>query len=125
MPQDSDASARRIRAELGAATGASPAVIIADSFGRPWRLGQCEVAIGCAGVGPADDWRGLADRDGSELSATLVALADQIAAAADLARDKAAGVPVAIVRGLGHRVTAEDGPGATALQRPAGEDLFR
>lgn len=125
LPLDSDGSARRIRAELRSAATVSPAVIVADSFGRPWRVGQTDVAIGCAGISPADDWRGLSDREGVELSATLVALADQIAAAADLARDKAAGVPVVIVRGLGHLVTADDGPGAKALQRPAGEDLFR
>ena len=125
LPLDSDASARRIRAELHGAIGVSPAVLIADSFGRPWRLGQCDIAIGCAGLEPADDWRGRTDREGSELSATLIAVADQIAAAADLSRDKTAGAPLAIVRGLDRLVTAEDGPGAAALQRPPGEDLFR
>ena len=125
LPLDSDASARRIRAELRAATGFLPAVVVADSFGRPWRIGQCDVAIGCAGLVVADDWRGRTDREGSELSATLIAVADQIAAAADLSRNKIAGAPVAIVRGLERLVTAQDGPGATALQRPAAEDLFR
>jgi coenzyme F420-0:L-glutamate ligase / coenzyme F420-1:gamma-L-glutamate ligase len=125
LPEDADASARRIRGEIRAACGASSAVVIADSFGRPWRLGQAEVAIGCAGLAPIDDWRGRADQRGRELSATAIAVADEAAAAADLARDKDEGVPVAIVAGLEHLVTADDGPGARAMQRPAGEDLFR
>jgi coenzyme F420-0:L-glutamate ligase / coenzyme F420-1:gamma-L-glutamate ligase len=125
LPLDPDASARRIRAELRAAGGAAPAVVIADSFGRPWRLGQCDVAIGCAGLAPLDDWRGRRDRAGRELTATVVALADELAAAADLARDKAAGVPAVVVRGLSKRITDSDGPGAAAIRRPAGDDLFR
>jgi coenzyme F420-0:L-glutamate ligase / coenzyme F420-1:gamma-L-glutamate ligase len=127
LPEDPDASARRIRAEITAALeGSAPlAVIVADSFGRAWRLGQVEVAIGCAGIAPLDDWRGQADAGGRELEATLIAIADEAAAAADLVRDKASGVPAAIVRGLGHHVTEDDGPGAAALRRPRDEDLFR
>jgi len=125
LPEDSDASARRIRAEIAAAGGGAPAVIVADSFGRPWRLGQGEVAIGCAGIDPLDDWRGRGDAHGRPLAATRIAVADQIAAAADLARQKDAGAPGAIVSGLGRLVTGEDGPGARSQQRPAGEDLFR
>ena len=125
LPRDPDASARRLRAELRAACGIAPAVIVSDSFGRPWRLGQTEVAIGCAGLAPLDDWRGRPDREGRELSATAVAVADQIASAADLSRDKAAGVPAAIIRGLRRLVADDDGPGAAALLRPASEDLFR
>jgi coenzyme F420-0:L-glutamate ligase/coenzyme F420-1:gamma-L-glutamate ligase len=125
LPLDADASARRIRAEIRDAAGVSPAVVIADSFGRPWRLGQADVAIGCAGLTPLDDWRGRSDREGRELSATLVAIADQLAAAADLVRDKDSGIPATVIRGLDRYVNAEDGPGATALQRPADEDLFR
>jgi coenzyme F420-0:L-glutamate ligase/coenzyme F420-1:gamma-L-glutamate ligase len=125
LPEDPDASARRLRAEIEGASGARVAVVVTDSFGRPWRVGQAEVAIGCAGIDPLDDWRGRADRDGRELAATEVALADEIAAASDLARDKAAGIPAVIVRGLGDRVTADDGPGAAALRRAAGDDLFR
>ena len=125
LPVDADASARRLRGELQDAAGAAPAVVVADSFGRPWRLGQVDVAIGCAGLVPLDDWRGRLDRDGAELQATTVAVGDQLAAAADLARDKDEGVPVTIVRGLGHLVTSEDGPGAAALRRPQEEDLFR
>jgi coenzyme F420-0:L-glutamate ligase / coenzyme F420-1:gamma-L-glutamate ligase len=125
LPDDADASARRIRAQIGAASGASPAVVIADSFGRAWRLGQADVAIGCAGMLPLADWRGRRDRRGGELSATVIAVADQLASAADLTRDKDSGVPGAIVSGLAELVTAEDGPGAATVRRPADEDLFR
>jgi coenzyme F420-0:L-glutamate ligase/coenzyme F420-1:gamma-L-glutamate ligase len=125
LPADGDESARRIRGEIAAAAGASPAVVIADSFGRAWRLGQADVAIGCAGISPADDWRGRVDRAGRELTATVIAVADELAAAADLARDKDSHVPGAVISGLGHLVTAEDGPGAAALRRPAEDDLFR
>jgi coenzyme F420-0:L-glutamate ligase / coenzyme F420-1:gamma-L-glutamate ligase len=124
LPEDPDASARRIRDEI-AAVGPTVGVVISDSFGRAWRHGQCEVAIGCAGLVPLDDWRGRADAGGRELEATMIAIADEVASAADLVRDKASGVPVAIVRGLDRYVTAEDGPGAAALRRPRDEDLFR
>jgi coenzyme F420-0:L-glutamate ligase / coenzyme F420-1:gamma-L-glutamate ligase len=125
LPADPDASARRLREEIAAVCGRRTAVIVGDSFGRPWRVGQTEVAIGCAGIDPLDDWRGRADRHGRELAATEIALADQIAAAADLARNKSAGVPAVIVRGLAARVNDSDGPGARALQRARDEDLFR
>jgi coenzyme F420-0:L-glutamate ligase / coenzyme F420-1:gamma-L-glutamate ligase len=125
LPTDPDASARRIRSEIRDASGHGPAVVISDSFGRPWRLGQLDVAIGCAGLAPLDDWRGREDRSGRSLAATVVALADEAAAAADLVKDKDAGVPAAIVRGLGDRVSEADGPGAAAIQRPAAEDQFR
>jgi coenzyme F420-0:L-glutamate ligase / coenzyme F420-1:gamma-L-glutamate ligase len=125
LPEDPDASARRLREEVRTASGARPAVLIADSFGRPWRLGQVEVAIGCAGLVPIDDWRGRRDREGNTLAATAVAVADHVAAAADLVRSKDDGVPACVVRGLGRFVTAEDGPGAAALRRPEDEDLFR
>ena len=125
LPTDPDASARRIRAELREASGSSPAVVVSDSFGRAWRLGQCEVAIGCAGLRPLDDWRGRQDAFGRTLSATLIAIADEAAAAADLVRDKASEVPAVIVRGLRDQVTAEDGPGAGSLRRPSEQDLFR
>lgn len=119
LPTDPDASARQIRSEL------KTAVVIADSFGRAWRLGQAEVAIGCAGLAPLDDWRGRRDAQGRELAATVIAIADEVAAAADLVRVKDEGVPVAVVRGLSRYVIAEDGPGAAALRRPPEEDLFR
>jgi coenzyme F420-0:L-glutamate ligase/coenzyme F420-1:gamma-L-glutamate ligase len=125
LPEDPDGSARRIRAELAAASGVSVGVVVSDSFGRAWRLGQAEVAIGCAGLVPLDDWRGRHDASGRKLEATLIAIADEAAAAADLVRDKASGIPAAVVRGLGRYVSAEDGPGAAALRRPREEDLFR
>jgi coenzyme F420-0:L-glutamate ligase/coenzyme F420-1:gamma-L-glutamate ligase len=125
LPEDADASARRLRDELAAVSGTRPAVVIADSFGRPWRLGQADVAIGCAGLNPLDDRRGDSDRQGRELTATVTAIADEVAASADLARDKKDGVPAVLVRGLGRYVGAEDGPGAVALRRAEAEDLFR
>jgi len=125
LPTDPDASARRIRAEIEAAAGVRPAVVVSDSFGRAWRLGQAEVAIGCAGLIPLDDWRGRRDASGRELEATEIAIADEAAAAADLVRDKTNRVPAALIRGLAHHVSEEDGPGAAALRRPRDEDLFR
>lgn len=125
LPADPDDSARRLRAEIETACGNRPAVVIADSFGRAWRLGQADVAIGCAGLLPLDDWSGRPDRDGRELAATAIALADEAAAAASLARDKTSGTPAAVVAGLERFVSAEDGPGAAALRRPESEDLFR
>jgi coenzyme F420-0:L-glutamate ligase / coenzyme F420-1:gamma-L-glutamate ligase len=125
LPEDPDASARRIRAEIATAAAARVGVVVSDSFGRAWRLGQAEVAIGCAGLVPLDDWRGRHDAAGRRLEATLIAIADQAASAADLVRDKDSGIPAAIVSGLGRHVGAEDGPGAAALRRPREEDLFR
>lgn len=130
LPHDPDASARRIRDELAAtietaASSTAPAVLISDSFGRPWRLGQAETAIGCAGLMPLDDWRGREDSYGRPLAATAIAVADQIACAADLGRDKNSRTPAVIVRGLDHLVVKEHGPGALSLLRPAPEDLFR
>jgi coenzyme F420-0:L-glutamate ligase/coenzyme F420-1:gamma-L-glutamate ligase len=125
LPVDGDASARRIREEVRSASGSAPAVVIADSFGRAWRVGQADVAIGCAGITPLADWRGRRDRQGGELSATLIATADEVASAADLVRDKDSGVPGAVISGLEDLVIAEDGPGAGPLRRAANEDLFR
>jgi len=125
LPADPDASARRLRSEIAAAAGARIGVVVSDSFGRPWRVGQTEIAIGCAGVAPSDDWRGKADRDGRELAATEIAVADQLAAAADLVRDKASGIPATIVRGRPDLVIEPNGPGAKSLQRAREEDLFR
>jgi coenzyme F420-0:L-glutamate ligase/coenzyme F420-1:gamma-L-glutamate ligase len=126
LPVDPDASARRIRAEImAAAEDSAVAVVISDSLGRAWRIGQQETAIGCAGMAPLDDWRGRRDAAGRELAATLIAVADEAAAAADLVRDKASRTPAVVLRGLERYVTAEDGPGAAALRRPPDEDLFR
>ena len=121
LPADPDASARELRARLPG----RPAVVISDSFGRAWRLGQVDVALGAAGVLPLDDWRGRADSHGRELRATALATADAVAAAADLARRKDAAEPAVVVRGLGHLVTVEYGPGAASLRRPSEDDLFR
>ena len=119
LPADPDASARALRARLGCA------VIVSDSFGRAWRHGQCEVAIGCAGLAPAADWRGRPDAGGRELAATVIATADEAAAAADLVRGKDTREPAVRIRGLERHVTAEDGPGAAALVRALEDDLFR
>ena len=125
LPADPDASARRIRAELAAASGAQPAVVVADSFGRPWRLGQTDVALGCAGLIALDIWRGRGDVHGRELNATAIAVGDELASAADLVRNKADGVPAVVIRGAERWVTTEAGAGAVALRRAAAEDLFR
>jgi coenzyme F420-0:L-glutamate ligase / coenzyme F420-1:gamma-L-glutamate ligase len=120
LPRDPDASARALRAALPA----RPAVVIADSFGRAWRHGQCDVAIGIAGLTALDDWRGRLDPVGLELRATVIAIADEAAAAADLVRDKASREPAVVVRGLARFVAVDDGPGAASLVRPIEEDLF-
>jgi len=125
LPEDPDASARRLRARLRDLTASAPAVLVTDSFGRAWRHGQSEVAIGCAGLSPLDDWRGRPDAGGRTLRATWIAVADQVAAAADLARAKDSREPAVVVRGLERHVTVQDGPGAAALLRGPAEDLFR
>ena len=137
LPRDPDASARRIRARLRAlgargatgdaagAGGAAPAVLISDSFGRAWRHGQVDVAVGLAGLQPLDDWRGRTDASGLRLNATWLAVADAAAAAADLTRSKDSHEPVVILDGLERFVTVENGPGAAALLRPLEQDLFR
>ena len=122
LPVDPDASARAIRASLRAQTGANVAVVVTDSFGRPFRKGTTDIAIGVAGLAPLRDLRGTLDRRGEPLRSTQVAVADELAAAADLVRtSKADGVPVVIVRGAD---TEGDGL-ATDLVIPADRDLFR
>ena len=125
LPRDPDGSARGLRAALREHAGVALAVVITDSFGRAWRHGQADIAIGCAGLRPLEDWRGRPDARGRELHATWVALADEAASAADLARAKDSRQPAVVVRGLHAHVTDEDGPGALALVRPPEEDLFR
>ena len=125
LPEDPDHSAARLRDGIEAARGVRPAVVVSDSFGRAWRLGQTDVAIGAAGLAPLDEWVGRPDAFGRDLRVTSIAVADSIAAAADLARAKDSLEPVVLVRGLERHVTADDGPGAAALRRPAGQDLFR
>jgi coenzyme F420-0:L-glutamate ligase / coenzyme F420-1:gamma-L-glutamate ligase len=122
LPADPDASAERLRAELGRASGARIGVIISDTFGRPWREGQTNVAIGAAGVEPLRHFEGQVDPTGYELRVTMLATADELASAAELVMGKVDGVPVALVRGLGRAL----GPGsASELVRPAATDLFR
>jgi coenzyme F420-0:L-glutamate ligase / coenzyme F420-1:gamma-L-glutamate ligase len=125
LPEDPDESARRLRKSLRDRAGASVGVIITDTMGRPWRAGQTDTAIGAAGVVVMRDHRGEKDVFGKTLEVTVAAVADEIAAAGDLVKGKALQIPVALVRGLEGLVTAEDGPGARALVRPAAEDMFR
>jgi coenzyme F420-0:L-glutamate ligase / coenzyme F420-1:gamma-L-glutamate ligase len=125
LPEDPDASARRLRARLVTLLGGeAPAVLVTDSFGRAWRHGQCEIAVGLAGLAPLDDWRGRRDSRGLELRATWIAVADQAAALADLVRAKDSHEPAVVIDGLERYVTPEDGPGAAALVRAPQEDLF-
>ncbi|MFI0938019.1 coenzyme F420-0:L-glutamate ligase [Streptomyces sp. NPDC021020] len=130
LPEDPDASARAIRAGLRAELGANVGVVVTDTFGRPWREGLTDVAIGAAGVAVLDDLRGAQDSHGNPLAVTVTATADELAAAGDLVKGKASGRPVAVVRGLGRAVlpaTAEPeaDPGARALVRDAANDMFR
>lgn len=125
LPEDPDGSARALRGAVADARGVAPAVVVSDSFGRPWRLGQTDVAVGAAGLVCLDDWRGRRDARGRELEVTEIAVADAVAAAADLARTKDSREPAVLVRGLERFVTRDDGPGAAALRRRAEEDLFR
>ena len=125
LPLDPDESARRLRGRIATLRGARPAVVISDSFGRAWRVGQTDVAIGAAGLRPVDDWVGRYDASGRELRATVIAVADAVAAAADLARAKNSREPAVLVRGLLSVVMEEDGPGAAALRRERDKDLFR
>lgn len=125
LPVDPDASARRLRSALVEAAGVPVGVVVTDTLGRPWRRGQTDIAIGAAGLAVLEDLRGLPDGTGRTMDVTVVAIADEIASAADLVKGKAENRPVAVVRGLGRHVTAEDGPGARSMVRPSAEDMFR
>lgn len=125
LPRAPDRSARELRGRLRELLDSAPAVLITDSFGRAWRQGQCDIALGCAGLRALDDWRGRNDMRGRELRATLIAVADELAAAADLARSKDGRQPAVLVSGAGRHVTDEDGPGAAPLLREPEQDLFR
>jgi coenzyme F420-0:L-glutamate ligase/coenzyme F420-1:gamma-L-glutamate ligase len=120
LPEDPDRSARTLRAALRVG-----AVVITDSWGRPWRTGQVEVAIGSAGLRVAIDHRGWPDRDGRPMTASVIAVADEAAAAADLVRKKTSGEPAVRMQGLANILAEGDDPGAAALVRPPDEDLFR
>ena len=122
LPLDPDLSARRLRARLRHLTGADMAVVISDTFGRTWRKGQTNVAIGVAGIDPFLDYRGRRDAFGNELSATIICVADELAGVAELVMGKATGRAAALVRGVG----LTRGPGsAAAIVRPPEEDFFR
>jgi coenzyme F420-0:L-glutamate ligase/coenzyme F420-1:gamma-L-glutamate ligase len=125
LPRDPDGSARAIRARLHELTGIAPGIIVADSFGRAWRTGQSDVAIGLAGVVALDDWRGRPDAAGREMRATVIAIGDLMASTADLARRKDASQPVVLIRGAAEYVTVDDGPGIRPLLRERSHDLFR
>ena len=126
-PVDPDASARRIRANLRRLTGRNTAIVVSDTLGRPWRIGQTDVAIGCAGMPPLLDLSGTVDPYGNTLKVTAPAVADEVAAAAELAMGKLNGCPMAVVTGLVRLVLPadQDGPGARAILRSAEEDWFR
>lgn len=125
LPLDPDDSARRLRRGLAARLGGvRPAVVLTDSAGRPWRAGVTDFALGAAGLTPLRDLRGEPDDVGRPLESTVVAVADEIAAAADLLKGPTGGRPLAVVRGLGHLVTREDGPGARGLNRTGPDDMF-
>lgn len=125
LPVDPDASARALRSGLLERLGVDVAVVVTDTVGRPWRTGLVDQAVGVAGLDPLEDLRGQQDGRGNRLDATVTAVADELASAAELVKGKLAGRPVAVVRGLAHRVTAGHGPGAAQLVRPAAEDMFR
>jgi coenzyme F420-0:L-glutamate ligase/coenzyme F420-1:gamma-L-glutamate ligase len=125
LPEDPDASARSLAEQLRELTGRRVAVILTDTLGRPWREGQTDAAIGAAGLRVVDDLRGSTDASGHLLEATIAAVADEIAGAADLVKGKASGMPVAVIRGLAHLVGDLDLPGARSLVRPADQDMFR
>ncbi|WP_433571516.1 coenzyme F420-0:L-glutamate ligase [Streptomyces sp. CA-251247] len=127
LPEDPDASARALREGLRESLGVDVGVVVTDTFGRPWRNGLTDVAIGAAGVRVLDDLRGGTDAHGNPLSATVVATADELASAGDLVKGKAEGLPVAVVRGLAHLVGDGDseGDGARVLVRSPADDMFR
>lgn len=124
LPVDPDASARRLRDRLHQVTGRKVAVVVTDTMGRAWRMGLTDAAIGIAGLAPLDDHTGRPDGWGRPLEMTVIAIADEVAAAADLVKGKADRMPVALIRGAAAWVTEEDGPGAAELIRPRQEDLF-
>ncbi|WP_380167490.1 coenzyme F420-0:L-glutamate ligase [Jannaschia sp. R86511] len=124
LPHDPDVEAVRLREAVAARCGASPAVLLTDTSGRPWRVGQTDFALGCAGLRPTDDLRGGVDADGAALSVTVRAVADELAGAAELVKGKADGVPAALVHGCGDLVMREHGAGAAPLVRFDAADWF-
>lgn len=124
LPLDPDATARELCAGLRERFGVTVGIVITDTVGRPWRKGQADIAIGAAGIHVLDDLRGTADASGRPLAVSVTALADEVAAATDLVKGKAGGLPVAVVRGLGQHVADLDAPGARSLVRSGPEDMF-
>lgn len=124
LPTDPDASAQRIRTAVAARADITVGVIISDTLGRPWREGLTDAALGVSGLMPLDDHRGRPDSQGVPLEVTVIAIADEIAAAADLVKGKTSGLPIAVVRGLSHFIIVDDGPGSASLIRHPDEDLF-
>ncbi|MFE6734567.1 coenzyme F420-0:L-glutamate ligase [Microbacterium sp. NPDC057650] len=125
LPVDPDASCRALAARLREATGRRVGVLLSDTLGRPWRVGQTDVAIGAGGVHVIADLRGTVDNAGKALSVTMPCVADELAAAADLVKGKASGMPVAVVRGRGDLVGDLDLPGAASIVRIGPDDMFR
>lgn len=125
LPEDPDRSAHQLCLGLRAHFGVALGIIVTDTLGRPWRVGQTDVAIGAAGIVVTDDLRGGVDANGRPLNVTITVLADELAGAADLVKGKSSGIPVAVVRGLGRLVTDTDAPGARTLVRSVDEDMFR
>ncbi|MBH0129483.1 coenzyme F420-0:L-glutamate ligase [Salinibacterium sp. NK8237] len=124
LPLDPDATARELCSGLRERFGVTVGIVITDTVGRPWRKGQADIAIGAAGIHVLDDLRGTADASGRPLAVSVTALADEVAAATDLVKGKAGGLPVAVIRGLGQHVTDLDAPGARSLVRSGPEDMF-
>jgi len=125
LPLDPDATAQRVCSGLRERFGVRIGVVITDTVGRPWRRGQADIAIGAAGIRVLDDLRGTADASGRALAVSVTAVADEIAAATDLVKGKAGGLPVAVVRGLLQHVADIDAPGAHSLIRSGADDMFR
>ncbi|MEV8633701.1 coenzyme F420-0:L-glutamate ligase [Streptosporangium sp. NPDC051023] len=125
LPVDPDASAAAVRTSIKERLGVSVGVVVSDTFGRPWRNGQTDMAIGVAGVTPMLDYRGMSDDHGNALEVTMTAVADEFAAAGDLVKGKLAQTPVAVIRGMAEYTTEEDGPGVRELVRQSEDDMFR
>ncbi len=125
LPEDPDRSARALCAGLREQLGVAVGIIITDTIGRPWRVGQTDVAIGAAGLQLTDDLRGDVDANGRPLHVTVAVLADELAGAADLVKGKTSGIPVAVIRGMARLVTGLEAAGARSLVRAVDDDMFR
>lgn len=125
LPEDPDRSARALCEGLRERFGIELAVVVTDTVGRPWRVGQTDLAIGAAGLQLTDDLRGANDANGRPLHVTVAVVADELAGAADLVKGKTSGIPVAVVRGMGRLVAGLDAPGARTLVRTGDDDMFR